>query len=68
MPNECNDKPEKISIFIEQSFDYSHFLPESDKCFPLHGHTSLVTLEIFGRIGASGMIMDFALLGGRTEV
>ena len=59
MPDEGNRLKEKISIFVEQSFDYSHFLPESDKCFPLHGHTSLVTLEICGDVLSSGMILDF---------
>jgi 6-pyruvoyl-tetrahydropterin synthase len=52
-------KGEEVSVFIEQSFDYSHFLPESDKCFPLHGHTSLVNLEIRGELPPSGMLIDF---------
>ena len=52
-------KREEVSIFVEQSFDYSHFLPESDKCFPLHGHTSLVNLEVHGELPPSGMLMDF---------
>jgi len=52
-------KGEEITVFVEQSFDYSHFLPESDKCFPLHGHTSLVTLEIRGSLNSSGMVIDF---------
>lgn len=50
----------QCSIFVEDSFDYSHFLPESEKCSPLHGHTSSVRLELYGRIGQSGMILDFA--------
>jgi 6-pyruvoyl tetrahydropterin synthase/QueD family protein len=49
----------RVAIFVEASFDYSHFLPEHDRCFPLHGHTSLVSLEISGDVAASGMIMDF---------
>ncbi|MCQ5376667.1 MAG: 6-carboxytetrahydropterin synthase [Candidatus Methanomethylicia archaeon] len=51
----------QCSIFVEDSFDYSHFLPESEKCSPLHGHTSSVKLELYGGIGQSGMILDFAV-------
>lgn len=59
MSDATSSENDEVTIFVEQSFDYSHFLPESDKCFPLHGHTSLVNLEIRGVIGASGMVMDF---------
>jgi 6-pyruvoyl-tetrahydropterin synthase len=59
MSNKTSPRNDEVSIFVEQSFDYAHFLPESDKCFPLHGHTSLVTLEIRGSLGPSDMVMDF---------
>jgi len=49
----------RVAVFVEASFDYSHFLPENDRCFPLHGHTSLVNLEINGRLLATGMVIDF---------
>ncbi|MGA2572856.1 MAG: 6-carboxytetrahydropterin synthase [Candidatus Methanomethylicaceae archaeon] len=49
----------RVSVFVEASFDYSHFLPENDRCFPLHGHTSLVNLEINGELLATGMVIDF---------
>jgi 6-pyruvoyltetrahydropterin/6-carboxytetrahydropterin synthase len=48
-----------VAVFVEASFDYSHFLPENDRCFPLHGHTSLVNLEINGELLATGMVVDF---------
>lgn len=49
----------RVAVFVEASFDYSHFLPENDKCFPLHGHTSLVNLEINGELLSTGMLVDF---------
>jgi 6-pyruvoyltetrahydropterin/6-carboxytetrahydropterin synthase len=49
----------RVAVFVEASFDYSHFLPENDRCFPLHGHTSLVNLEINGKLLTTGMIVDF---------
>lgn len=52
-------REKEISIYVHASFDYSHFLPEHDKCFPLHGHTSTVRLSITGTLGADGMVIDF---------
>lgn len=49
----------RVAVFVEASFDYSHFLPENDRCFPLHGHTSLVNLEINGELLTTGMVVDF---------
>lgn len=49
------------SLFLHDpslSFDYSHILPPSEKCSVLHGHTSSVALEVFGR-PVEGMIVDF---------
>lgn len=49
-----------LSIFVEASFDYAHFLPRSERCFPLHGHTSTAELELKGEADESGMVMDFS--------
>lgn len=50
----------KLSIFVEGSFDYAHFLPSNERCFPLHGHTAAVELELTGQAGKGGMLMDFS--------
>jgi 6-pyruvoyltetrahydropterin/6-carboxytetrahydropterin synthase len=49
-----------LSIFVEGSFDYAHFLPSNERCFPLHGHTSTAKLELKGEADKSGMVMDFS--------
>ncbi len=49
----------EATVYVQASFDYSHFLPEHDRCFPLHGHTSLARMEVCGSIGAGGMVIDF---------
>lgn len=49
-----------ISIYVQASFDYSHFLPEHDRCFPLHGHTSVVRLAVTGSLDSNGMVIDFS--------
>ncbi len=49
----------EASVYVQASFDYSHFLPEHDRCFPLHGHTSVARMEVSGTIGEGGMVMDF---------
>jgi len=49
-----------LTIFVEGSFDYAHFLPGNERCFPLHGHTSTAELELKGEPDKSGMIMDFS--------
>jgi len=46
-------------IYVQASFDYSHFLPEHDRCFPLHGHTSVARMEVCGNLNPSGMVIDF---------
>jgi 6-pyruvoyltetrahydropterin/6-carboxytetrahydropterin synthase len=51
---------EEISIFVEASFDYAHFLPGNEKCFPLHGHTSVAKLELKGEVDKCGMIIDYS--------
>ncbi len=47
-------------IFIEADFDYSHFIPEHRKCFPLHGHTSKVIVYLYGKLINLDMVLDFA--------
>lgn len=47
-------------IFIEADFDYSHFIPEHRKCYPLHGHTSKVVVYLYGKLAELDMILDFA--------
>jgi 6-pyruvoyl-tetrahydropterin synthase len=49
-----------LSIFVEGSFDYAHFLPSSERCFPMHGHTSVARLELKGELDDCGMVMDFS--------
>jgi 6-pyruvoyl-tetrahydropterin synthase len=52
----------KASLFIEDDslhFDYGHSLPNSKTCSVLHGHSSRVSVEIFGQVGLNGMILDF---------
>lgn len=44
------------------NFDYSHFLPHIEKCSTLHGHTATVSLEVLGRRGTSGYLIDFGEL------
>ena len=52
-------------IFIEDSFDSAHFLPnvaEGHKCRTMHGHTYRIRLEIEGPVGErTGWIMDYAV-------
>ncbi len=51
------------SIFLEDSFDAAHFLPnvpDFHKCHRMHGHTYRVRLEVAGPVGEeSGWIMDY---------
>ena len=54
------------AIFIEDSFDSAHFLPNvphGHKCSRMHGHTYRIRIEIVGKIDEkSGWIMDYAAL------
>ncbi len=54
-----NSPGTEIAVFIEDVFDYSHFLPEADSSYPIHGHTSYVRLEALGEVTDTGMIIDF---------
>jgi len=47
-------------IFVEADFDYSHFIPEHRKCFPLHGHTSKIIAYLYGKLANLDMVLDFA--------
>jgi len=45
------------------SFDSAHFLPGYDgKCKDLHGHQWTLEVEVEGKVGTFGMVMDFSYL------
>ncbi len=49
------------SIFLEDpsfAFDYAHILPLVEKCSILHGHTSLVMVELVGQM-ENNLLIDF---------
>lgn len=56
----------KTRIFIEDSFDSAHFLPnvpEGHQCRRMHGHTYRIRIEVEGPVGKeSGWIMDYSSL------
>lgn len=43
------------------NFDYAHFLPSSPKCGVLHGHSSMVTVVVLGRV-VENMVVEFGEL------
>lgn len=53
-----------MKIFIEDSFDSAHWLPnvpDGHKCKQMHGHTYRIRLEFAGEIGeVSGWVIDYA--------
>lgn len=49
-------------IFIEDDFDYAHFIPGHPKCFPLHGHTAKIEIILKGDKHKFDMILDFGEL------
>ena len=54
-------EPQTGSIFIEDpsfAFDYAHILPLVEKCSILHGHTSLVMVELVGQM-KNNLLIDF---------
>jgi len=53
---------EELGIFIEDEFDYAHFIPNHSKCYPLHGHTAKVKIELIGIQKDFDMIIDFGEL------
>ena len=53
--------PQTGSIFLEDSsfaFDYAHILPLVEKCSILHGHTSLLMVELVGQM-KNNLLVDF---------
>lgn len=53
--------PQTGSIFLEDpsfAFDYAHILPLVEKCSILHGHTSLVMVELVGQM-ENNLLIDF---------
>jgi 6-pyruvoyltetrahydropterin/6-carboxytetrahydropterin synthase len=54
--------PAASSLFVEDDslhFEYGHCLPRSSKCSVIHGHSSRVSVELFGERRRDGMILDF---------
>lgn len=51
---------EFLGVFIEEEFDYAHFIPKHPKCYPLHGHTAKIKIELIGNKKDFGMILDFS--------
>jgi len=53
-----------LSIFIKDSFDSAHFLPNvprDHKCASLHGHTYRIRIDISGTVDELlGWIVDYA--------
>lgn len=51
-------------IFIEDSFDSAHWLPnvpDGHKCKNIHGHTYKIRIEVRGSIGKfSGWVIDYS--------
>jgi len=52
----------RTGIFIEEDFDYAHFIPSHPKCFPLHGHTAKIKIKLIGEKKEFDMIVDFGEL------
>jgi 6-pyruvoyltetrahydropterin/6-carboxytetrahydropterin synthase len=52
-----------MRIFLEDSFDAAHWLPNvpvEHKCHSLHGHTYRIRLEVTGKVGLkTGWIIDY---------
>lgn len=52
-----------MRIFIEDSFDSAHFLPnvpQGHKCSRMHGHTYRIRIEVAGPVGPQGWIIDYS--------
>lgn len=53
-----------MTIFIEDSFDSAHWLPnvpEGHKCSRTHGHTYRIRLEVSGEVDSTtGWVVDYA--------
>ena len=61
-----------MRVFIEDSFDAAHWLPNvpvSHKCHNLHGHTYHVRIELEGEVDAvTGWVIDYAVIKGGWDV
>jgi 6-pyruvoyltetrahydropterin/6-carboxytetrahydropterin synthase len=52
-----------VSIAKRFTFDAAHHLPTlppDHKCYRMHGHTYQVELSVVGKVGLSGMLIDYA--------
>ena len=62
----------ETAIFIEDSFDSAHWLPnvpEDHKCHRMHGHTYRIRLEVFGPVDpVTGWIIDYTELKAEWEI
>ena len=45
-------------------FSSAHLIPYHNKCGRLHGHTYAVHIEIEGKTGSEGIVLDFGLIKG----
>lgn len=57
-------------VFKKFSFDAAHslpHLPEGHKCRRKHGHTYRVEIQIEGKVGSDGMVIDYAIIGDGFE-
>lgn len=55
-----------VTVFKEFTFEAAHRLtkvPDGHKCARLHGHSYHVRVEVSGRVGRSGMLIDYAHIG-----
>jgi 6-pyruvoyltetrahydropterin/6-carboxytetrahydropterin synthase len=58
----------KTTIFKEFSFSAAHnLLIDGHPCSRLHGHNYRVRIELFGRMDANGMILDFCEIKKRIQ-
>lgn len=51
-----------LGLFIEEDFDYAHFIPGHPKCYPIHGHTAKFEVRLKGSRKDFDMIIDFGEL------
>jgi 6-pyruvoyltetrahydropterin/6-carboxytetrahydropterin synthase len=52
-----------MRVTTEFHYDAAHrlpLLPETHKCFRLHGHTYRLLVTVGGAVGADGFVIDFA--------
>uniref|UniRef100_A0A7C2NFD8 6-carboxytetrahydropterin synthase QueD n=1 Tax=Archaeoglobus fulgidus TaxID=2234 RepID=A0A7C2NFD8_ARCFL len=49
----------EMIIGVSTSFSAAHSIPGHAKCGKIHGHNFRVEVEISGKVGENGMVMDF---------